>query len=145
MKILKEKSFLSGKVKLRIYDDFFVVESDESLKTYSSAILGGGKKFTRTFIGKKVEKNYISENPEKDLQEIEKKIGAIDSVGMMTACDVKNLFIKIIGKPKTLNILYTLHHNIILVFFVSFQFACNRWIMQGQYLCSQYACIFCSV
>ena len=94
MKILKEKSFLSGKVKLRIYDDFFVVESDESLKTYSSAILGGGKKFTRTFIGKKVEKNYISENPEKDLQEIEKKIGAIDSVGMMTACDVKNLFIK---------------------------------------------------
>ena len=93
MKILKEKSFLSGKVKLRIYDDFFVVESDESLKTYSSAILGGQEIYQNIY-WEKVEKNYISENPEKIFQEIEKKIGAIDSVGMMTACDVKNLFIK---------------------------------------------------
>lgn len=94
MKILDEKSFLSGKIKLRIYDDFFVVEADELLKTYSSAILRGGKNFTRAYIGKKVEKNYVSENPEKDFQEIEKKLGLIDSVGMMTAFDVKNLFIK---------------------------------------------------
>ena len=42
-----------------------------------------------------------------------------------------NFLIKLIPEPKALYILYTFHYNIILVFFKSFQFACDGRIMQG--------------
>ena len=42
-----------------------------------------------------------------------------------------HLYIKLIPKSQALYILYTLHHNIILVIFISFQFSGNRCIMKG--------------
>ena len=48
--------------------------------------------------------------------------------------NLDSLLIKLIGKSKTLNIFYTFHHYIILVFFICFQLTRNGRVVQCQYL-----------
>jgi iron complex transport system ATP-binding protein len=79
-------------VKAEIKKGTLIIFSDKSLKTLSSALLGGGFNRTRYIINHHVEKDFSHASPALYLKKTSQALGINERlVGMMTAADIENL------------------------------------------------------
>jgi iron complex transport system ATP-binding protein len=81
-------------INAEIRENTLIIDSESPLRTLSSAVVGGGFRSTRFVLNTHVSKDYRSDLPEKDLQEIAGRLGIRENfVGMMTAVDLRNVSI----------------------------------------------------
>jgi adenosylcobinamide amidohydrolase len=82
---------ISG-VEAEIKKGTLIIFSDKSLKTLSSALLGGGFNRTRYIINHHVERDFSHASPALYLKKTSQALGVKERlVGMMTAADIENL------------------------------------------------------
>jgi iron complex transport system ATP-binding protein len=79
-------------IRAEIKMETLIISSDKSLKTLSSAVLGGGFNRTRYILNHHVEKDFSHTSPSLYLKKISQSLGIKERVvGMMTAADIENL------------------------------------------------------
>lgn len=82
-------------IETRIIEDTLVISSESPLKILSSCILRGGFSSAKFILNHHVNKNYYSDSPDEDMQEVVRKLSINENaVGMMTAVDLENVSIK---------------------------------------------------
>ena len=86
-------NLLVNKTHFRITDQFVLLQTEQPLKTVSSAVVNAGSGWYRTFINRCVPRTYNHENITFEMFEYLQTYGftATDTVGMMTAIDPRNV------------------------------------------------------
>ncbi|MFC6041154.1 adenosylcobinamide amidohydrolase [Paenisporosarcina macmurdoensis] len=86
-------NLLVNKTHFRITDQFVLLQTEQPLKTASSAVVNAGSGWYRTFINRCVPRTYNHENITFEMFEYLQTNGftATDTVGMMTAIDPRNV------------------------------------------------------
>lgn len=84
---------LINKIHFTITDQFVLLQTEQPLKTVSSAVVNAGSGWYRTFINRCVPRTYNHENITIEMFEYLQTNGftATDTVGMMTAIDPRNV------------------------------------------------------
>jgi len=90
--MIENEQKLLTKLTVSQTDELIIIKSSVQFKTLSSAILGAGFSWERTFVNRHVSKDYCCDNAEtefKNFLEI-KNIDASETIGMMTAAKLED-------------------------------------------------------
>ncbi|MFC7391943.1 adenosylcobinamide amidohydrolase [Scopulibacillus cellulosilyticus] len=77
---------------LQVTSERILLDSPIQLRTLSSAVIGGGTGFYRTFVNRHVNKNYCCDNPKKELRDylVKQGLDPADTLAMMTAARLED-------------------------------------------------------
>jgi iron complex transport system ATP-binding protein len=91
-KVVDDKNILQN-LKITQSSELIIVESPVLLKTLSSAIIGAGFNWVRTFVNRHVDKEYNYDDAQAEFKAylLEKNIGSSETVGMMTAAKLEDV------------------------------------------------------
>jgi iron complex transport system ATP-binding protein len=91
----KERIYFS-QFKIEQHENRIEVNSPISLKSFSSAVIGSGLGWYQTFVNRHVDKSYNCEEPKEEMTQflIKHNIAPSNTVGMMTAANLKDVVIK---------------------------------------------------
>lgn len=73
-------------------DDWIKIEFPKALKTFSSAVIGGGTGWKRVFINRCVPQDYDCTDPQVEMEQYlrDRHINPVESIGMMTAVSLQD-------------------------------------------------------
>lgn len=73
-------------------DEWIKMEFPYALKTFSSAVIGGGSSWKRIFVNRYVPKNYDCSDPAREMEQYlrERDVNPVEAIGMMTAVSLED-------------------------------------------------------
>ena len=97
----KKEEKLISKANLTVSEDLVVFQSDNQLKTWSSAVINAGSGWYRNFVNRRVDASYSCDNVQQEMLEYlnDRGFAEADTVGMMTAVRTTDAVIKEYDTP----------------------------------------------